>query len=107
MTIPPFEPVVRDGRLHGRGACDNKGPMAAMLLGIREVLDQNSQPPVTLYFVSTCNEELGGTGAARLIEQGFRATFAVVAEPTGLKIVYAHKGALRVALETEGIAAHS
>ena len=107
MVIPPFAPVVRDGRLYGRGACDTKGPMAAMLLGLRQVLDADGQPPVTVWFVSTCNEELGGTGARALIDGGFRADAALVAEPTELSIVHAHKGALRVALETAGVAVHS
>ena len=63
MTIAPFEPEVRDGRLYGRGACDTKASMAAMLLGIKRVLDEDGVPPVTVYFVSTCDEEIGASGA--------------------------------------------
>jgi acetylornithine deacetylase len=107
MAIPPFEPTVRDGRLYGRGACDTKGSMAAMLLGIREVLERDSKLPVTLHFVSTCNEELGATGAHELMKRGFRVDAAVVGEPTDLAIVHAHKGALRFRIQTHGVAAHS
>ena len=107
MIIPPFTPTIRDGKLYGRGASDTKGPMAAMLMGLRRVLDEDGQPPVTVWFAGTCNEELGATGAAALMASGFRADMAVVAEPTGFKIVYAHKGALRAAIETAGVAAHS
>jgi len=103
----PYAATVRDGRVYGRGACDTKGPMTAMLLGIRSVLDRNGRPPVTLYFISTCNEELGATGAHALMASGFRADAAVVAEPTDLAIVHAHKGALRLRLRTRGVAAHS
>src|SRR5437773_2701303 len=39
MTVPPFGGRVEDGRFYGRGACDDKGPLAAMLLGIRRFLD--------------------------------------------------------------------
>ena len=103
----PFSASVRDGRLYGRGACDTKGPMAAILLGLREVLAQDGRPPVTVHFVSTCNEELGATGAHALMASGFRVDAAVAGEPTELRIVHAHKGALRVNLVTEGVAVHS
>jgi acetylornithine deacetylase len=107
MTIPPFEPRVADGKLYGRGACDDKGPMASMLLGIKQVLDRDGRPPVDLYFVSTCNEERGANGAAALMAEGFRADAAVVAEPTDLAIIRAHKGALRWRVKTHGVSAHS
>jgi len=77
-----------------------------MLLGLRRALDAG-QPPVTVWFAGTCNEELGATGAIALMASGFRADMAVVAEPTSFKIVYTHKGALRAVIETAGVAAHS
>lgn len=107
MAVPPFEPTVRNGRLYGRGACDVKGPMAAMLSAIRTVLDEDGEPPTDLLFVSTCNEEGGGTGAYHLMAKGVRADAAVVAEPTDLAIVRAHKGIVRWAITTLGVAAHS
>lgn len=107
MTIPPFAPTVRNGRLYGRGACDTKGPMAAMLQGLRQVLDADGQPPVTVYFVSTCDEEQGARGARALIQKDFRPDWAVVGEPTDLAICHAHKGTLRWAIETQGVAVHS
>jgi acetylornithine deacetylase/succinyl-diaminopimelate desuccinylase-like protein len=109
-TVPgegQFTPAVRDGRLYGRGACDTKGAMAAMLVAIETVLSEMGRPPVTLHFVSTCNEESGAAGAHHLMKSGFRADCAVVGEPTNLAIVYAHKGALRLRLRTKGVAAHS
>jgi len=107
MSVASFEPRVEGGRLYGRGACDDKGPMTAMLLGLRAVLDEDGRPPSDVYFVSTCNEEMGGTGAGRLMERGFRTDAAVVAEPTELAIVHAHKGVLRWRIRTRGVAAHS
>ncbi len=107
MTIPPFEPAVRAGRLYGRGSCDTKGPMAAMLLGIRRVLDEDGRMPVTVYFVSTCDEEQGARGARALISKDFRPDLAVVGEPTDLAICHAHKGTLRWSIRTHGVAVHS
>jgi len=107
MTIDPFDPVVRDGRLYGRGSCDCKGPMAAMLLAIRAALDERGRLPFTLTFAATGDEELGAGGARRLVAGGFRADAAVVGEPTDLAVVCAHKGAYRCRLTTRGRAAHS
>jgi acetylornithine deacetylase len=107
MTIDPFVPVVRDGRLYGRGSCDCKGPMAAMLLAIRTVLDEPAPPPATVYFVATGDEEVGAGGARRLMADGFRVDAAVVGEPTDLAVVCAHKGAYRCRIVTKGRAAHS
>ncbi len=107
MTIPPFTPTVSDGRLYGRGATDTKGSMAAMLCAIEQVIEEDGRPPVTLYFVSTCDEELGAAGARALMGSGFRPDMAIVGEPTDLKICRAHKGVLHWSITTHGCPAHS
>lgn len=107
MTIAPFTPEVRDGRLFGRGATDTKGSMAAMLLGIRRVLDEDGRMPVTVHVASACDEELGARGARQLIGNGFRPDVAVVGEPTDLAICHAHKGTMRWCIRTRGVAVHS
>jgi len=109
MTIPPFEPSIRNGRLYGRGSCDPKGGLAAMLAAIADYLAEHGghfECPVA--FAATCNEESGADGARRLAEV-YGSTFwgAVVAEPTGLCIVNRHKGALRYRITIQGVAAHS
>ncbi len=107
MTIAPFTPLIRDGRLYGRGACDTKGALAAMLAGLATVLNDEGIPPTSVCLVTTCNEEQGATGAKALIRSGFRADAAIVGEPTGLRIVDAHKGVVRYRLTVRGRAAHS
>ena len=107
MTIPPFAPHIRSGRLYGRGACDTKGPMAALMHAIRRILDEDGQLPVTVHFAATGDEESGATGATRLMASGLRVDAAIVAEPTEMKVVYAHKGACRFRLSFAGRAAHS
>lgn len=106
MTAP-FEPRIENGKLYGRGACDTKGPMAAMLKGIEKLLDEEGEPPTDLYFVSACDEEHGARGAHKLMADGFRADAAIVGEPTELAIVHMHKGVMRWRLTTHGKAAHS
>lgn len=107
MTIPPFDPQIRDGRLYGRGACDTKGPMTAMLLAIRKILDEDGQLPVTVHFAATGDEEDGAMGATNLIESGLAVDGVIVAEPTEMKTVHAHKGACRFLINLTGKAAHS
>lgn len=107
MTISPFEPLVQNGRLYGRGACDNKGSMTAMLLALEHLLEQEGKLPLTVFFVSTCDEELGAGGAHHLIRSGFRTDAAIVGEPTDLELVCSHKGVLRWRLRTLGVSAHS
>ncbi len=107
MGEAAFRPVVRDGRLYGRGACDTKGPMAAMLLAIRAVLDAEGQLPATVVFAATCDEEAHSLGLRGLLEGGFAPTLAVVGEPTDLKVVCVHKGVARFRIRTLGRSGHS
>ena len=98
-----LRPRVRDGRLFGRGACDVKGGLAAMMTALASRRDA-SKP---LVFWATVDEEHDFGGVRALAERGIPALGAVVAEPTRLRPVIAHKGCLRVELQTRGRAAHS
>ncbi|WP_334319177.1 M20/M25/M40 family metallo-hydrolase [Termitidicoccus mucosus] len=108
MTIPPFAPAVRGGKIFGRGATDTKGPMAAALWALARWLRSPAagHSRVTWVFAATMGEEEMSTGAAALCKAGFRANFAVVLEPTDLRIVRAEKGVLRVWVEAAGRACH-
>lgn len=107
MTTPPFDPVLRDERLYGRGACDDKGPAAALLCALSpDVLNSARARGVRLVVIATMGEEKGNIGAQALVERGFRADQIVVLEPTELAIVHAHKGALWFEVEIRGRAAH-
>jgi acetylornithine deacetylase/succinyl-diaminopimelate desuccinylase-like protein len=112
-----FIPQRKNGRLHGRGACDTKGSVAAMLSALCELADSKSRPLETeIIFAGLIDEEHAQAGsralvghASRLSSAGRRdacPTLAIVGEPTKLQVVTAHKGSLWLELETRGRAAH-
>ena len=94
------------GLLHGRGACDTKGSLAAMLLTLRRV-SRESVRPCTLVLAATVDEEAGSTGADTLAASSVTADGAIVGEPTSLDIVRAHRGGRFWNISTAGISAHS
>lgn len=101
----PFEPVVEDGVMFGRGTCDMKGGVAAILETLDRLIDARHDSPVTVAFVPS--EEDGGAGTLAAIRRGLEADVAVIPEPTGLEIVTAHGGAITFALKVPGRAAHA
>jgi acetylornithine deacetylase len=115
MTIEPWTPDVREGRLYGRGACDIKGGMTAMLTALSRLVEERPEGMPTVVMACSVNEEHGFTGATALTElwqQGDsvfprKPDAAIVAEPTGLDVVVAHKGIVRWRCHTTGRACHS
>ena len=107
MEIPPFSPEVREGRLYGRGACDTKGSLAAFLHAATSLLKRPGALRHNVVLAAVADEEYLFTGARRLIEQKVNVDYAIAGEPTGLRIVRAHKGVTRWKIVTRGKAAHS
>lgn len=102
-----LQPVTKNGRLFGRGACDTKGCIAAMLTALSTVAASSNRPQNTeIVFAGLVDEENGQAGSRALAKSGFRADLAIVGEPTQLKVVTAHKGDLWLRLETHGRSAH-
>src|SRR6266487_2628785 len=102
-----FDPREIDGRLHGRGACDTKGSVAAMLTALIELAGSPQRPGHSeIVFAGLVDEENGQCGSRALVAKGLSADLAIVGEPTRLQVVTAHKGDLWLQLETGGKAAH-
>jgi acetylornithine deacetylase/succinyl-diaminopimelate desuccinylase family protein len=106
MAIPPFDPVVEGGLLYGRGACDTKAGLAAMLHAIASLKAEGFVPPCEVWLAATVDEEYSYRGVLKLCE-GLSAVAAIVAEPTELRLVVASKGVLRWRIRVRGKAAHS
>jgi acetylornithine deacetylase/succinyl-diaminopimelate desuccinylase family protein len=116
MTIEPWTPTIRNNRLYGRGACDTKGGMAAMIAALARLSRERPAAMPTILMACTADEEYRLTGAPALVarwRQGRSELIprapdvAVVAEPTGLDVIVAHKGVIRWECHTPGRAAHS
>lgn len=100
-----FTPVVRDGRIYGRGSQDMKGSGAVLLRLLRDLAALPEPPDVGFQFVG--DEEIGGHHSSGMLSrQGWLCDFFLVGEPTDLQICYAHKGAMWVDVELDGRPAH-
>ncbi len=104
----PFEPVVADGRLYGKGSIDDKAPLAAMMTAFAARAARGG--PGTLVLVAAAEEETGGQlGTRWLAEAGHlpEADFIVVGEQTDNRVALAHKGVMRATVTTRGRSVHA
>lgn len=106
MDIPPFEPRIADGRMYGRGTCDTKAGLAAMMQAVASLHEEGIRPPCEVWLAAVVDEEFSYRGVVRLCE-GLTGAAALVAEPTDLRAVIASKGVLRWRIKVTGKAAHS
>jgi acetylornithine deacetylase len=110
-TMPPHEPHVADGKVHGLGSNDAKASVAAMTAAFLRLRDQVPRAGFRLLLALVCEEETGGDGAElvvpELVRRGLRPDAAVIGEPTGLEIAVAQKGLLIVELSRKGRACHA
>lgn len=105
----PFKVIEKNGKLYGRGTCDMKSWLAVALAYAPEFLDRGLETPIHLAF--SYDEEVGCIGVRRLITQlkdrPNRPIMCIVGEPTGMKVVRAHKGKRSYYCRVRGFEAHS
>jgi acetylornithine deacetylase len=109
MTVPPFQMTIAGERLHGRGTCDTKGSGAAMLWALREYARTpgHTRNAGVVFVIDEEARMSGARAFAAELAQFSNLRGIIVGEPTGLRPVVAHNGALRWRTITRGIAAHS
>jgi acetylornithine deacetylase len=108
MTIAPFDPVARGERLYGRGACDTKAGMAALMAALERVLTRGRLRR-NVIVVGEADEEMASAGVHDVIAHlaGTPVDWALATEPTGLRVVTCHKGRMTLRLAARGTACHS
>jgi acetylornithine deacetylase len=108
-TSDPFALTERDGRLYGRGSSDMKGFIASTLAAVEHWQSLTLLRP--LHFAFSYDEEIGCFGAhslvERILEKVPRPAFAIIGEPTDMKIGVAHKGVTGAHTSFRGVAAHA
>lgn len=104
----PFVLTERDGKLYGRGSCDAKGPLVAMLEAMRMLASRRDSWQGTLMGIFVADEEAASEGAKFYVRDAPAAIdFAVIGEPTSNSTYSAHKGSLRPVVRVHGVTAHS
>lgn len=108
---PPFEPVVRDNNLYGRGACDDKGQLFTHVKALESYLKTQHSLPVNLKCIFEGEEEMGGSPGLKAFvtrnQSALRADAAVMSDtrmagPSRPAIGYAQRGNLRFEVELLG-----
>jgi acetylornithine deacetylase len=105
-THSPWDPVVKDGKLYGRGAVDMKGGAAAHYTAVKVIRQMGVKLKGDVTILSTIDEECGSTGILSLIDRGYKADAAICTEPVSLKITVATTGSTWFKIKVFGKSAH-
>ena len=108
-SADPWGGEIRAGALYGRGACDMKGGVAAILAAVRSVALTGDLDRLDgeLLIALVPSEEDGGQGTLAAIRAGVTGDLAIITEPSNLDVVVAHAGAITFCLTVPGRAAHA
>lgn len=106
-AAPPFEPIVKDGWMYGRGAADMKSGLAACLFALDAINRVGLAPAADVHVQSVVEEECTGNGALACVQRGYRADAALIPEPTELRLVRAQVGLLWFQIDVPGDPAHA
>jgi acetylornithine deacetylase/succinyl-diaminopimelate desuccinylase family protein len=102
----PFQLTVKGNKAYGRGACDAKGPLVAMLMAIKRILKTPDSLNGKIIMTAVVDEEDSSRGAKKMIEN-LAGDYGIVGEPTNCLIAPCHKGSIRPVICIEGKTAHA
>ena len=105
--VPPFDGLVREGRIYGRGASDMKSALAAMIFGLAPLAARPDKLAGSVYVSGTvCEETFEGLGLSKVVGQ-VKPDFVVIGEASALNLKRGQRGRAEIVLTTAGKAAHS
>lgn len=105
MSDDPFDARLEDGKLYGRGALDMKAGVAAQIMAIQTLIESGIKLKGDVILALVADEEYASIGTEAVVSE-YDADAAIICEPTGLKIVIAHKGFAWIRIDIFGRAAH-
>ena len=103
---PPFSPVVKDGKMYGRGACDMKSGTIGALYALDAIKAAGFKPTARIHFQSVIEEESTGVGALSTLQRGYRADACFIPEPTNGQMVRSQVGVIWFRLRVRGFPVH-
>ena len=113
---PPFEAVVENGLVHGRGSVDIKGPLAAQVYSVAELIRSGERPPNDIVVLAPVEEETAGQGAEYFVNHlplktplgdEIEIGACIVGEPSRNRVMLGHRGVARVLITFQGSAHHA
>lgn len=105
--MEPFGGDIIKGRIYGRGACDAKGPLSAMIMAAKVLNDIGVELTGNLLITAVVDEEVAQKGTLHIADRGIRGNFGIVGEPTSLDMGIAHKGNAYYEVTVTGESAHA
>jgi succinyl-diaminopimelate desuccinylase len=105
---PPFDAIIHEGNIYGRGSCDTKGNLAAMIYAVKAILDSKTDFKGKIILCIPVDEEGMMLGIKKFINQGWadEVDAAIICEPEENNICITQKGAMRVIIKVKGKMAH-
>jgi putative selenium metabolism hydrolase len=105
-SYPPFSGKVVKNKIYGRGSCDDKGSVTALVFTILFLLETNYNKEPIVFSLSSNEEDSSGKGIEEVLKH-LKPSYCIICEPSDLKIVYGHKGKWCIKITFFGKTAHS
>ncbi|MDF7638271.1 ArgE/DapE family deacylase [Lactobacillus sp. ESL0791] len=108
-TYPPFQATIHDGKIYGRGTCDMKSGLAAMVVAMLDLLNSGKKLPGRLRLLASVGEETGEYGAAQLTKEGYADDLdgLIIGESSNFNVRVTHKGIIDYYVTSKGVCVHS